>query len=69
MSTLTIGKIEIVFDSKLVYTIFGKDGEIIQSEESVSTSNDPEVIVSEMMDEINEHIQYNEVAGLIWDEF
>jgi len=69
MSALTIGKIEISFESKLVYTIFGKDGEIIQSEESVSTSNDPEEIVGELLEEINEHIQYNEEGGLIWDEF
>jgi len=67
MSTLTIGKIEIVFDSKLTYIVYDKSGNVIQSEESVSEKTNPEDIVSELLEEINEHIQYNE--GLIWDEF
>jgi len=69
MSALTIGKIEIVFDSKLTYIVYDKSGNVIQSEESVSTSNDPEEIVSEMLEEINEHIKYEDNGGLIWDEF
>ncbi len=69
MAANTIGKIEISFGSKLVYTIFGNDGNVIQSEESVSTSNDPEEIVSELLEEINEHIKYNDNGGLIWEEF